>query len=132
MLFGMGLLCVGAPIAQVIFLLRRRNGGVKTRIAADGFTLVAPQAKPGQRLHYRYRVGNDTKTGQATITGDPADGVFVYTGERPSGIVLLAAAEALSSPPASPPPPPSTPSSARPAIGRTDDDEPFRGFPSAY
>ncbi len=132
MLLGMGLLCVGAPIALVIALLRRRGGGVKTRIADDGFTLVAPQAKPGQRLHYRYRVGNDTKTGQATITGDPADGVFVYTGERPSGIVLLAAADALSSPSVSPPPPRSKASSVRPVRSRTDDDEPFRGFPSAY
>jgi formylglycine-generating enzyme len=132
MLVGMGLLCVGAPIALVIALLRRRSGGVKTRIAADGFTLVAPQAEPGHRLHYRYRVGNDTKTGQATVTGDPAEGVFVYTGERPSGIVLLAAADALSSPPASPPPPRSKTSSARPVRSRTDDDEPFRGFPSAY
>jgi sulfatase modifying factor 1 len=127
-LFGMGLLCVGAPIALVIALLRRRGGGVKTRIAADGFTLVVPQASSGQRLHYRYRVGNETKSGHATITGDPADGVFVYTGARPSDIVLLAAADALSSPP---PPRPKT-SSVRPVRSRTDDDEPFRGFPSAY
>jgi formylglycine-generating enzyme required for sulfatase activity len=133
-----GLLCIGGPVALVIALLRRRRGGVKTRIADDGFTLVVPQAKAGQRLSYRYRVGNETKTGQATITGDPADGVFVYTGERPSSIVLLAAGDALASPPVSPPPPRTKTSSVRPVRGRTDDDDddepspPFRGYPSAY
>jgi formylglycine-generating enzyme required for sulfatase activity len=139
----MGLLCVGGPLALFFLVFRKRAGGTRTRIADDGFTLVVPNAKAGQRVHYRYRAGGETKTGQATITGDPADGVFVYTGERPSGIVLLAAADALSS---ASPPPPTQRSTATPARAMstttddTDDDDdtdtdtgqPFRGFPSAY
>lgn len=131
-LSGIGLFCVGVPIGLFFLIFRRRAGGTRTRIADDGFTLVVPNAKTGQRVHYRYRAGGETKTGQATITGDPADGVFVYTGDRPSAIVLLAAGDAVSS--LAPPPPPtrSTPQPARPVRGQTDDDEPFRGFPSAY
>jgi hypothetical protein len=134
---AIGLLCLGGPLALFFLLFRKRAGGTRTRIADDGFTLVVPGARTGQRVHYQYQAGGETKTGQATITGDPADGVFVYTGERPSGIVLLAAASALSSTPAVAPPPPSTPTpTPRPVRTTTDDDddddEPFRGFPSAY
>jgi formylglycine-generating enzyme required for sulfatase activity len=140
-LCGIGLFCVGVPIGLFFLIFRRRAGGTRTRIADDGFTLVVPNAKTGQRVQYRYRAGGQTKTGQATITGDPADGVFVYTGERPSSIVLLAAGDALSSlSPAAPPPRAAPTPTPRPVRSRTDeedddtdtDTEPFRGFPSAY
>ncbi len=121
-----GALCVGASVLTVFVLLRRRRGGVRTRIAEDGFTLRVPGAQVGQRLHYRCRVGGRVKTGHITITGDPSDGVFVYTGDRPAAVELLSAAAATtttSSPRAlaSPSPP-----------ARPEPDEPFRGYPSAY
>jgi formylglycine-generating enzyme required for sulfatase activity len=127
---AMGLACVAMTGLVVAFLLRRRRGGVKTRIAPDGFTLFVPGAQAGQRLRYRYRAGGQTKIGETTITGDPAEGVFVYTGERPSAVDLLAAGAA-----AAPPPPPRRGEPrgvVSPTHRRPDEDEPFRGYPSAY
>ncbi|HSD30131.1 MAG TPA: hypothetical protein VLL75_22715, partial [Vicinamibacteria bacterium] len=122
-LLGLGALCGGAPLLALVFFLRRRRG-VRTRIGEDGFTLVVPGARAGQRLHYRYRAGGVVKTGQTTITGDPREGVFVYTGERPSAVELLSAAAAAVPPP--------RPAASTVAPVYREPDEPFRGFPSAY
>ena len=122
----LGALCAGVSLLAGFVLLRRRRGGVRTRIAEDGFTLRVPGAQVGQRLHYRYGVGGRVKTGHITLTGDPSEGVFVYTGDRPAAVELLsvAAATTVASSErtlASPDPP-----------ARRDPDEPFRGYPSAY
>ena len=122
----LGALCGGVSLLAVFLLLRRRRGRLRTRIAEDGFTLLVPGAQVGQRLHYRCRVGGRVKTGQITITGDPSEGVFVYTGDRPAAVELLSAAAATtvaSSPRA-------LASLDRPA--RPEPEEPFRGYPSAY
>ncbi|HET7293121.1 MAG TPA: SUMF1/EgtB/PvdO family nonheme iron enzyme [Vicinamibacteria bacterium] len=117
---------VGAPVLVLLLgvarALRRRR---RTRIAADGFTLFVPDARVGQRLQYRYVAGGQTHTGETTVVGDPEQGVFVYTGERPSAVELLSTAVAASAVAAKPSKP-----TTRPA--ERDRDEPFRGYPSAY
>jgi formylglycine-generating enzyme required for sulfatase activity len=117
-------LCLGVSAFVLYVLLRRRRNTVRTRIAPDGFTLRVPGARVGERLHYRYRAGGVERTGQITVTGDPDEGVFVYTGERPSTVEFLSAAAAGE-----------TASSALRATQRPakrERDEPFRGYPPAY
>jgi hypothetical protein len=126
LLWLLGALCAGVSLLAGFVLLRRRRGGVRTRIAEDGFTLRVPGAQVGQRLHYRYRVAGRVKTGQITLTGDPGEGVFVYTGDRPSAVEFLSAAAATTL--ASSPRPVASPDSP----ARREPDEPFRGYPSAY
>jgi formylglycine-generating enzyme len=130
MVFVPGALCIGVTVAVLALLLRRRRDSVRTKIGPDGFTLRVPGAQVGQRLNYRYRSGGVERTGAVTVTGDPDEGVFVYTGERPSTVEYLSAAVAANV--AAEPfraalrPAPREPERAR------DRDEPFRGYPSAY
>jgi formylglycine-generating enzyme required for sulfatase activity len=128
-MLAVGAPCVGLSILAARYLLRRRSG-VRTRISPDGFTLRVPGAVVGQRLDYRYRVGGVERRGAVTVTGDPDDGVFVYTGDRPSAVEYLAAAAAADVAER----PLRAVAPARPSAfdRRPEPDEPFRGYPSAY
>jgi formylglycine-generating enzyme required for sulfatase activity len=127
-----GVLCISAAVAVLTLLFRRRRDSVRTRIGPDGFTLRVPGAQVGQRLSYRYRAGGVERTGAVTVTSDPDEGVFVYTGERPSAVEYLSAAvaaEASAEPfRAALRPTPREPERTR----ERERDEPFRGYPSAY
>lgn len=130
MLFVPGALCLGATVAVLTLLLRRRRDSVRTQIGPDGFTLRVPGTQVGQRLSYRYRAGGVERTGAVTVTGDPDEGVFVYTGDRPSAVEYLSAAVAAET--AAEPFRAALRSAPRePERGR-ERDEPFRGYPSAY
>jgi len=126
LLLAVGAPCLAASALVVALLLRRRRGGVWTKIGPDGFTLHVPGAVTGERLNYRCRVGGVERRGVVTVTGDPSEGVFVYTGERPSAVAYLAAAAAVET--AARP----FRAALRPTDREREPDEPFRGYPSAY
>lgn len=115
------------------------GGSLQARIkpGPDGFTIFAPRAVAGEKIRYRYVVEGRPETGEMTVSGDPAQGMFVFTGGPPRKVEILnvlAAPGALKPERlkgAVPPPPSVTPRTSR----RDDDDDEgpgFRGFPSAY
>ena len=110
----------------------RRSPGIKP--GRDGFTIVAPRARPGETIRYRYLVEGRPETGEMTVPSDPAKGMFVFTGTPPSNVeilsVLAASAAAMPGRPRGAAPPPPPPQQRR--TPRRDDDDDFRGFPSAY
>ncbi len=131
--------CVGlAWVVSLIWKALRAPNRPRTKIANDGFTLHLPGAKIGNRVRYSYTVDGVSHTDETTVTGDPAQGVFVYTGSRPSAVQLLsvagvaAAAATLAGRKSQRRTYDSTPTTTRSVLD--DDDEPsgFRGYPSAY
>jgi hypothetical protein len=101
--------------------------GVPPRIADDGFWFDTTGYSAGDLVRYTYTGRNGTVTEQFLV--DPgARQQFIYTGVRPSD-VLLGALIASQLDPQQPPPPlyrPSTP------MRRTEDDDPPRRHPPAY
>jgi len=137
------LLLFFAVVAAIVAGFRMVGGasrGPRTTVASDGFTMYVPKAKVGDRVRYSYSVDGVAHTDETTVTGDPAQGVFVYTGSRPSAVQVLsvagvAAAAAVMA----------SRSSGRRGYDNTtptrsvldddyDDDRAssFRGYPSAY
>jgi hypothetical protein len=117
-------------------------GALQPRIkpGKDGFTIFAPRAKVGETIRYRYVAEGRSETGEQTVTGDPARGMFVFTGVAPSKVeimnVLAAPGPLKPERPRGAVPPPPVRSATR---SRRDDDDDdvddtpgFRGFPSAY
>ena len=137
------LLCLGGFIAIVALVLKMVRGSTpsrpRTQVGNDGFTLYAPRAHVGDRVRYSYVVDGVSHTDETTVTGDPAQGVFVYTGSRPSVVQVLsiagvaAAAATIASRSSERRTYDSTPTTRRSVLD-DDDDEPggFRGYPSAY
>jgi formylglycine-generating enzyme required for sulfatase activity len=105
------------------------------RTAADGFWLDDPNLPAGSTVRYRYRLGGQEHTGEATVAPGP-QGQFIYTGGMPSVVEILdvfppggTPGLGLAGPPPGPivpPPPRPSPPPPRPSP------PPFTGYPSAY
>jgi hypothetical protein len=125
-----GAICLALTVAGILIavvlawrMLRApvpRDLGIQPRSVEDGFWLDAPGLDSGSVVHYRCRVGGQTRTGSFTVEPGPR-GQFIYTGARPSDIEIL---EVVSppgipiqredrwtefTPPPTPPPPPPGP-----------------------
>jgi sulfatase modifying factor 1 len=130
-----GILAVGLGFLYLLwrmlirFVLGKTAAAVDTKITPDGFTIKAPRVPTGHRLHYRYQVDGEWKTGSVLFSGDPDMGQTVYTGARPSSAIVFAVTapgEAL--PVEKPVPVPRSDDH----VSRGHDDDSFRGYPSAY
>ena len=120
-LFGGVFLLVAVVVIRALMGSLAGSAGPRIKTGPDGFTIFAPQAKVGERIRYRYVVDGRSETGEMTVQGDPAQGMFVFTGSSPSRVDIMSV---RSGPSAAPTQPTAT------AV----DDEPssFRGYPSAY
>lgn len=102
--------------------------GVQPRVADDGFWFDTTGYNPGDVVTYSYRGPNGMVAREFMVEPSP-QGQFIYTGMRPSDIVLgmaIANAAVAAQVPPQPRPVPVAPPPRR------DDDDSFRGFPSAY
>lgn len=158
----MGIMAVGAVGVVIIALIMLRGGKlalIRFRVAPDGFWIHAPKLLAGSTLHYRHRA--ITGRGEGQVILEPSDvGQFVYTGAPPGSVEAVrlvppdteARGSAASSSASSGAGPrwsssssssssSSASSSVVPLIHGHDpphqsddrrDDEPFRGYPSAY
>jgi formylglycine-generating enzyme required for sulfatase activity len=142
--------CALPILLGIVFVLKKGLPGIfgdrgspRIKQARDGFTIVAPRARPGETIRYRYVVDGKPETGEMTVPSDPSQGMFVFTGTTPSNVevlsVLAAAAAAMPGRPrgAAPPPPPPAQRRTPDRTRRDDDDyddshDSFRGYPSAY
>jgi hypothetical protein len=114
-------------------------GEIRIRETDDGFWLEMPGVATGSEVRYRYRVRGQLRSGMVLYEPGP-QGVFVYTGDRPSNVEIVEVIapgaiipperleepmippEVWPVPPPEPPPPPPSP----PRI------EPRREYPPAY
>jgi formylglycine-generating enzyme required for sulfatase activity len=93
-----GLVAIVAALGVGVFALGRRllgglgrRQGMHAEQAPDGFRVFAPGFPAGTVVRYRYAVQGREESGEVTMTGDPDQGVFVYTGESPTRISLQGA-----------------------------------------
>ncbi len=89
----LGLGCFGGFMALLVWLLTRAASGgrgiapnVTTRVAQDGFFIVAPGVAPGARVRYECVVRGVPITDVVPISGPET---FVYTGGLPEVIRIL-------------------------------------------
>lgn len=113
------------------FVLGASPLGVGTKIGPDGFTLRAPRVPMGHKIQYQYVVDGLTKTGSVIATGDAEMEQAVYTGGRPSSVRVLSVLAPGQRPPVVPERP-IRDRDQRNLDRRSDDDTPFRSYPSAY
>lgn len=122
----------GTLIAALAYALRRARGpagSLKTRPETDGFRIRGAGLVAGQKVRYRYVADGRSQTGEITVTGGGDEGVFVYTGSRPSSVEVLGVLGAGAT---RPQPDRARRQDPRRDEPRRDDDTPFRGYPSAY
>lgn len=113
------------------FVLGASPLGVGTKIGPDGFTLHAPRVPMGHKIQYQYVVNGLTKTGSVTAAGDADMEQAIYTGGRPSSVRILSVLAPGQRPPVVPERPIRN-RDERSLDRRSDDDTPFRSYPSAY
>jgi formylglycine-generating enzyme required for sulfatase activity len=104
--------------------------GVRTSIEDDGFRIRTAPLKAGSRVHYRYVVDGQEKTGSLKSPDAAGISQMVYTGSRPSSVEILGVTrpgEALAA--ARPVPAPSAHDDRTTTRG---DDSYSRNYPSAY
>lgn len=101
--------------------------GVQPRVADDGFWFDTAGYKAGDVVTYSYRGPNGMVAKEFTVEPSP-QGQFIYTGVRPADIAMgMAIAESVTNQ-MKPPPQPRPPERTE----RRDEDDRFRGYPSAY
>jgi sulfatase modifying factor 1 len=126
--FGVGLagLIITLIVYKIILAASRSRGpafnNVRPRAAADGFFLDG--ASRGSVVRYRYRNGDSWQDGSYTVIDPGPQGMFVYTGHRPSDIEILDIVSGGSSYTSHPSSPVHTTSSSSSSS--------FSGYPSAY
>jgi hypothetical protein len=105
------------------------SAGVKAVIGEDGFTLKAPRVPAGHKIHYSYLADGQSRNGSIVFSGDPSEGQTVYTGGRPSMVNIIGVtAPGQAAPTMKPKPAQAT----RSRTANRNDDDSFRGYPSAY
>lgn len=67
----------------------RGADGVKTNIEDDGFRIRTAPLKSGSKVHYRYVVDGQEKTGSVTSPDAAGIAQMIYTGARPSSVEIL-------------------------------------------
>jgi hypothetical protein len=103
--------------------------GVKAVIGQDGFTLKAPRVPPGHKIHYSFLADGERRNGSVVFSGDPSMGQTVYTGGKPSMVNIIG----VTAPGQAAPTMKSKPAQAtRTRTATRNDDDSFRGYPSAY
>lgn len=122
-LIGLGFVLVAVKVMRALFGSLKGSQSPRTEPGPDGFTIYAPQAKVGERIRYRYVADGRSQTGEMTVPGDPAQGMFVFTGSPPSRVEVINVASPLTATPRRPPAQPTT---------THDEPSSFRGYPSAY
>lgn len=84
---------MGAGFIALIVLLVRRSGGggkggIRVRVGADGFWIDAPREDVGATLHYRYRGRTGRQEGHVVLEASDV-GQFVYTGAAPQSVEIV-------------------------------------------
>jgi formylglycine-generating enzyme required for sulfatase activity len=67
----------------------RGADGVKTNIEDDGFRIRTAPLKSGSKVHYRYVVDGQERTGSVTSPDAAGIAQMIYTGARPSSVEIL-------------------------------------------